>query len=355
VKKLTLSVAGGRKTQAIVDECALARADQRILVLTFTLTNQAELRSRLMAKGPLAARVQVMGWFSFLLGHWVRPYLPLRFPGRRLGGLNFEGDPGRYATDAARFLDGSRRAYRRHLPHLARDVCDASEGAVIDRLARIYDTIYIDEVQDLNGYDLEILDTLLSAPLDLNMVGDIRQAILATNPREQKNRQYRGIAVKKWFEHQAQSGRMAIVHMSDTWRCNQQIADFADSIFDPAHGFVTTVSHNTSQTGHDGVFVIAQEDAADYVETCDPLCLRRSAASARGMSLPFVNIGVAKGRDVKRVMIWPTAKMTMFLRTGTMLEDLGACELYVAVTRARASVAFVVKKPQDFKLPVWRP
>jgi hypothetical protein len=355
MKRLTLSVAGGRKTQAIVDECALAHADRRILVLTYTLTNQAELRSRLMAKGPLTARVQVMGWFSFLMGHWVRPYLPLRFEGRRLGGLNFEGDPGRYATDEARFLDDSQRAYRRHLPHLARDVCDASKGAVIDRLARIYDTLYIDEVQDLNGYDLEILDTLLDAPLDLGMVGDIRQAILATNPREPKNRQYKGIAAKKWFERQAKAGRIAIAHMSETWRCNQQIADFADSIFDPAHGFVATVSRNTSQTGHDGVFVIAQEDAADYVETYEPLCLRRNAASARGVSLPFVNIGVAKGRDVKRVLVWPTAKMTMFLRTGTTLEDSGACELYVAVTRARASVAFVVKKPQDFKLPVWQP
>jgi superfamily I DNA/RNA helicase len=354
VKALTLSVAGGRKTQSVVNECVAAQPGRRILVVTYTQTNQAVVRSRLTSVGPPAARVQVMGWFSFLMGHWVRPYLPLRFSNGRLGGLNFEGDPGWYATGEARFLDSSQRAYRRHLAQLAYDVCDASKGSVIDRLCRIYDALYIDEVQDLNGYDLEVLDTLLSAPIDLNMVGDVRQALLATNPREQKNRQYKGIAVKSWFEKQAKAERMTISHTSDTWRCNQTIATFADSIFKPAHGFPATLSRNSSCTGHDGVFVVAQDDVADYARAFDPLCLRHNASSAKGVSLPFVNIGLAKGSDVPRVLVWPTAKMTAFLRDGTMLEDTGACELYVAVTRARSSVAFAVKKPQDFTLPAWR-
>jgi hypothetical protein len=195
---------------------------------------------------------------------------------------------------------------------------------------------------------------LLDAPIDLRMVGDVRQALLATNPREKKNEQYKGIAIKAWFEKQAKAERMTISHTSDTWRCNQVIADFADSIFDSSLGFPATHSQNISQTGHDGVFVIAEKDVFDYVQAFTPLCLRHSASSARNVALPFVNIGVAKGRDVERVMVWPTAKMTAFLRHGTMLEGIGGCELYVAVTRGRASVAFVVKDSQHFALPEWQ-
>jgi DNA helicase II / ATP-dependent DNA helicase PcrA len=354
VRELTLSVAGGRKTQSIVDACAAATAERRILVLTYTQTNQGALRARLAATG-LAARVNVMGWFSFLMAHWVRPYLPMHFPERRLRGLNFEGDPGRYATGEARFLDSEYRAYRRHVAHLAHDVCGASGGSVIDRLSRIYDAIHIDEVQDLNGYDLEVLGLLLDAPTDLAMVGDVRQAVLLTNPRDLKNKQYKGMAILKWFESQEQAGRIQIQHSNQTWRCNQAIADLADSIFAASWGFPATESMNSRQTVHDGIFVVGRADAGRYVEKFGPLCLRISANSARGVDLPFMNIRVAKGMDVERVFIWPTEGMEGFLRDGTMLEGTPCCDLYVAVTRARSSVAFAVKKPEDFRFPVWRP
>lgn len=174
MNRLTLAVAGGRKTQAIVDDCVAAVRGRRILVLTFTVANQRELKSRLAVHSPLAADVEVQGWFSFLLGEWARPYLPRLFPGRRIKGLNFDGDPGWYATGESRYLDHDGQAYRLHLAQLAYETNAAADSAVLDRLCRIYDTIYIDEVQDLNGYDLELLKQLMGAPIDLVMVGDVR-------------------------------------------------------------------------------------------------------------------------------------------------------------------------------------
>ncbi len=355
MRHVALSVAGGRKTQSIVEECAAAVPERRVLVLTYTQTNQAALRTRLADVGLLRARVEVLGWFSFLMAHCVRPYVPLHFSGRRLRGLNFDGDPGMFTSGRARFLDSEQRAYRLHLAQLAVEVSKASGGAVIDRLSRIYDAIHIDEIQDLNGYDLEVLELLLDAPIDLGLVGDVRQALLATNPREPKNRQYKGIEIMKWFEKQAKAGRLIITYRSETWRCNQEIADFADRIFDASWGFPPTDSHNARRTGHDGVFVVARTDVPEYVEAFEPLCLRHSAGSGRGIDLPFVNIAVAKGMDVERVLIWATERMERFLGDGTMLGGTPCCELYVAVTRARASVAFAVKRSEDFSLPVWRP
>jgi DNA helicase-2/ATP-dependent DNA helicase PcrA len=355
VKRLRLAVAGGRKTQSIIDECVAAPGERRILVLTYTQANQDEIRRRLHARAPLDAHVTVQGWFSFLLAHWVRPYVPCLFAECRLRGLNFEGDPGQWAKGKQRFLDKEWRAYKRHLARLALDVNEASTGAVVDRLSRLYDTIYVDEVQDLNGYDLEILDALIDSPISLTLVGDVRQAILQTNVQDPKNKQYKGVKIKKWFDERCSSGRLGLSHKSRTWRCNQSIADFADSIFDETWGFPKTESCNEALTGHDGLFVVAADDAFAYLETYSPLCLRVSANVARGVELPFVNIGVAKGMDVERVLIWPTAGVLDFLKRGTTLEPTPCCSLYVAVTRAQASVAFAVKDLDGLALRVWRP
>jgi hypothetical protein len=355
MKRLHLAVAGGRKTQSIVDECAAASEGRRILVLTYTQVNQEQVLSRLARFAPLDASVHVLGWFSFLMAHWVRPYVPLLFLGRRLRGLNFDGDPGQYATGQMRFLDSESKAYKRHLAHLSIDVNAASSGAVVDRLSRLYDTIYVDEVQDLNGYDLEVVDALIDASVSLTLVGDVRQSLLLTNPRDPKNKQYKGLKIKNWFGERKEAGRLIVTHESRTWRSNQAIADFADSIFDAGWGFPSTESCNNEETGHDGVFAVADTEASDYVATFNPLCLRHSAAIARTVPFPFINIGIAKGMDVERVLIWPTKGVLGFLGKGKALDPTPCCSLYVAVTRARASVAFVVERPDQFSLPIWRP
>lgn len=351
---LELAVAGGRKTQGIVDRCTTSDGE-RILVVTYTLANQKELRNRLAGKGPLAARVEVQGWFSFLMNHWVRPYLPCVFAGRRLRGLNFDGDPGRYATGAGRFLDGEDRAYKLHLAQLACQTAEASGGAVCNRLERIYDRIYVDEVQDLNGWDLEVLLAMAGSEIQLSMVGDVRQALLLTNPRDQKNSRYKGVRIKEWFGLLESKGVLEVTHSSTTWRCNQAIADFADSIFGDDWEFEKTASKNGDSTGHDGVFVVHPDNLDTYMAAFEPSCLRHSAASARNLDLPFETFGMAKGMSVDRVLIAPTAPMTEFLKKGSPLGDQAACALYVAVTRARYSVAFVTEHADKIKLDEWNP
>jgi len=355
MNRLTLAVAGGRKTQGIVDHCADVDAAARILVLTYTVANQDELSRRLAKQSPLEAAVDVQGWFSFLLSHWVRPYLPRLFPGRILCGLNFDGDPGQYATGEARFLDSDGRAYKRHLARLATEVDEASGGAVLDRLSRIYGRLWIDEVQDLNGYDLVVLERLMDSNIELAMVGDVRQAILQTNVRDPKYKQYKGVEIKRWFDLQVKKGRLQIDQHSTTWRCNAAIAGFADGIFDPDWGFGAITSHNQAKTGHDGLFALDYEHAAAYVSKFRPLCLRHSAASARSLDLPFVNIRMAKGLEHDRVLLALTGPMRDFICSGKPLTPSAACSLYVAVTRARASVALLTERPGQLALPLWTP
>jgi DNA helicase-2/ATP-dependent DNA helicase PcrA len=275
----------------------------------------------------------------------VRPYLPMRWPGRRLRGLNFDGDPGMFATGESRFLDSDGRAYRLHLAQLALETHRASSGAVLDRLSRIYDEVYVDEIQDLNGYDLEVLAELMASPMNLNLVGDVRQALIQTNIRDPKNKQYKGTSVKRWFDEHEKRGNLEISYEAITWRSNQLIADFADSIFDGSWGFGRTVSRNTDVTGHDGLFAVSPEHVDEYVARYSPLCLRHNANCAKSLDLPFMNIRIAKGLSRDRVLIGPTAAMIDFLRKGKAMDEIPSCSLYVAVTRARFSVAFVADNP----------
>jgi hypothetical protein len=55
-----------------------------------------------------------------------------------------------------------------------------------------------------------------------------------------------------------------------------------------------------------------------------------------------MNIGNSKGRTFDRVMIFPTLPMKKYLETKNLDVAGDIAKLYVAVTRARYSVAFVV-------------
>ncbi len=51
----------------------------------------------------------------------------------------------------------------------------------INRLANIYSHLYIDEVQDMAGYDLEIIELLMKSHIAVTCVGDGKQATFKTN------------------------------------------------------------------------------------------------------------------------------------------------------------------------------
>jgi DNA helicase II / ATP-dependent DNA helicase PcrA len=354
MNNLVLAVAGGRKTQSIVRACAEAKPDRKLLVLGYTRTSQDELEQRITAAAPFKRNVEVLGWYAFLLRHFVRPYLPLKYPGHRLTGLNFDGEPisGFYAGGASRYLDVEDRAYKLHLSKLALDVASQSNGAVIDRLQHIYDEIYVDEVQDLGGHDLDIVESLFRSNIDIHLVGDMRQALLSTNVRDPRHKKYRFARLIDWFRLQEKGGLLRIEERPETYRSNQTIADSSDTIFASSHQYSPTVSCSTEAHEHSGMFAVARADIAAYRAGFDPLCLRHGANSGGELDLPYVTFGNAKGRTVQHVLIYPTDGIRSFLTEGKELEGRAACALYIAVTRAQHSVGFILDTASS-RLECW--
>lgn len=353
--RLTLAVAGSRKTQGIVEHCASLPTERRVLVLTFTQANQAELRSRIKQYAGHHHNIEVMGWFSFLLSHFAKPFLPFKFPGQRVLGFNFEGRPYFMARGQSRFLDANGAAYACELGRLAHELVANSKGSLLRRLECIYDEILIDEVQDLSSHDWDIFDVLLRSSIRIWMVGDIRQSVLATNPRSKKNSKYSYANAITWFREREAEGILEIKDSVTTWRCHPLIAAFSDTIFDPSWNFAATQSMNDTVTGHDGVYLVSSKHVHEYVGLYQPQCLRHSVTSGKNFNLDYLNFKVAKGMTYDRVLIVPTAPIEKFIASGTYLEATPASSFYVAVTRAKQSVAIVLDDAGTSKLPVWQP
>lgn len=352
---LTLAVAGSRKTQGIVERCAALPNAHRVLVLTYTQANQEELLSRLRQYAGDHHHVEVMGWFTFLLRHFAKPFLPFKFAGKRVLGFNFDGRPYYMAKGMSRFMDSSGAVYGCELGRLSYELIGESKGALLKRLECIYDEILIDEVQDLSAYDWEIIDVLLHSSINVRMVGDIRQAVLATNPRSSKNTKYSYASAIDWARKRQAQGVLEILESVTTWRCHPAIAKFSDSIFDPSWKFPETQSVNYDTTDHDGVFLVSSKHVLEYIQIFQPQCLRYSISSGKAFDLDYLNFKVAKGMTYDRVLIVPTAPIAEFIGSGTCLESNSASSFYVAVTRAKQSVAIVIDKSGTSSLPFWSP
>jgi hypothetical protein len=334
-----LAVAGGRKTECIV-ESAIAEKCGRVWILTYTNENQRHILRRLHQKhGGSPPHVEVMGWFSFLIDHCIKPYQrALTREPLFLKGLNFEGERSRYARKEEihrYFFDRSAKIYRNGASDFATLLNEATNGAVIERLEGIYAAIYIDEVQDLVGYDLDLLEILFRSGIRIVVAGDIRQHTLATNTGS-RHKQYRGPGFVEWLTTQSSDCRLE--HRSENYRCNQAICDFANGLFP---NLPASVSKDVDVTEHDGVFEISNGDVLTYVEQWSPVVLRHSKVT-NTLDLPSINIGVAKGSTYDRVLIFPTKPMLTYLADRDSSKLKAPESLYVAVTRARHSVAFVV-------------
>lgn len=353
---LTLAVAGSGKTQSIIDACAAADSGKRILVLTYTAANQQELRERLATSAGDRHNVEVRGWFSFLINDFARPYLPFLYQGKRVQGFDFQSAPQQRVANEQwrRYFNKHDEARRVHLPQLAHRVNDAAAGKPVARLERVYDRIFIDEAQDLCGWDLEVLRLLIASSVPLDLVGDVRQAIISTNDQEPKNKKYQKMGIWDWFRREEKAGRLAINQMSKSHRCRPEITALADSLFASELGFDATESLNAIATAHDGIFLVKSADVRAYVETFAPMFLRWNARSGVMFDhLSPLNIGKSKGLSSDHVLVFPTGEMRRHLQNGTPLERLRAAYLYVAVTRARQSVAFILDEPGDCIHPYW--
>ena len=339
--RIILASAGSGKTTTIVTEAALERGVRSALV-TYTNNSEAELRIRVNGIcGCVPPHLRTATWFGFLLQHLVRPYQRAAYAGRVRGLAFVNGISARGTREA----DTKRHYFRRpgdmYIDKVSKFACmliRETGGKPVDRLAHIVDRIYVDEAQDLAGYDLNLIERLLDSDIEVVLVGDHRQATFKTN-QSAKNRRFGGQRIIDKFAEWEVGGRARVEIHNHSYRCVQEICDAADKLFPDVAG---TISRNHTRTGHDGMFLVRQRDVGGYVERFSPQALRYNRRMKNVPGIPY-NFGGAKGMTFERVLIFPHKPLETYCLTGK-LEDAGRelPKIYVAMTRARQSVGIVV-------------
>ena len=338
-----IACAGAGKTTGLA-ELALKLSGARILLTTYTNENVAQIRKGIVDQGRfIPSNIIVESWFRFLLREGVRPYQNYLSSGKRVRSIFYPKKRNIFQKKDDYFTSGGD-IYGDKLSEFVFDCNKSSDGRVIARLERMYDYILIDELQDFSGYDLDVVRELLLSKIIVTLVGDPRQATYATN-RAPKNKKYKRAGVFQWIQERAVADEIKIEDSTCSHRCNQMILDIADSLYPD---LPRTTSANTELTGHDGVFAIPPSAVKAYMSLYNPMVLRYNN-KIDTLSCKAINIGVSKGRTYNRVLIFPTAPMVSFLETGIPEKAGDKCRLYVAMTRAKYSVAFVVKNPLSLK------
>lgn len=343
LNNVTIAAAGSRKTTSIVKE-ALEDLKKRVLIVTYTLDNIEQIKSYIIKEeGFIPTNISIQTWYSFLLANGVRPYQNFIYSKKRISSINFVQSRSTFKakkTDIPRYYL-TKSGDKIHTDKISEFIClinEKSKGKVINRLESIYDKVFIDEVQDLAGYDFEFLELLFKSNLEVLVVGDFRQATYFTNPST-KNRKFKGKNIHNLFKDWEKKGLCKINEKNECFRCNQDICNLADSLYPD---MTKTISKNTEDVMHQGIYLIQKKDVMSYVEEHNPKILRDNKRTDT-MGLEAINFGISKGQTFDNVLIFPNNPMKKFLKDKlpSKLADRTKANFYVALTRARSSVAIV--------------
>lgn len=353
MNKLIIASAGAGKTTFVVkDALEKASQDKRVLITTFTEACESEIHQKIIDEhGCVPENIFIQTWFSFLISHGVKPYQGQLFTFDTKGMLLINGKSGlKYNgkfpvywgedEDFEKFyFSPQRKIYSDKLAQLVIRCETASKGKVFDRISRCFDVIYIDEVQDLAGYDLEVLDSLFKIATDIVLVGDPRQAIYSTN-NSRKNKKYVKSEIVNFFEDSKLEIETDNTSLVVNYRCPQSICDYSNLLYPD---LPKSNSGNNQLTGHDGLFALPVEHLDHYLKKYTPIQLRDSIRTAVNEKYPTLNFGKSKGLTLERVIIYPSSPMVSWLKNNNSeISKAARAKLYVALTRAKHSVAVVL-------------
>lgn len=356
--KLVIAAAGSGKTTEIV-ESALKINEKRVLITTFTDANRDEIYKKFYELNKcIPCNVTIQTWFSFLLEHGIRPFqgstTEIKINGILLvnekSGIRARpsnGHPiywGEERNFDKHYFSPDYRVFTDKLSKLVVRCNGNSDGMVIKRISNLFPHIFIDEIQDMAGYDLDIIKAFLESKIVLTMVGDPRQVTYLTH-HEQKYAKYKNGKIAEFIQEECRSLKCEIDKdsLKISYRNNFEICKFSSKLYP---NLAPCCSAQSAITGHDGVFLVAKEDVEKYLEKYHPIQLRYTQTTPVNSNYEAINFGYSKGRTFDRVIIYPTRPILKWLDNhNSTLEERSRARFYVAITRAKYSVAIIVDDP----------
>lgn len=364
--KLIIAAAGSGKTTLLVKESKKIK-DENVLITTYTEANEAEIRNKF--NGRIPQNITIRTWFSFLLQHGVRPYqsiMHMDLHDKKIGFYLSEKQSGfRYTNKKGQpvywgekdffnfYFTKSIQIYSDKISRFIIKCNDKTDGGIINRISRIYPYIYIDEIQDLAGWDLELLKNLFNSKSSIFLVGDPRQVTYLTH-HPKKYSKYKDGRIKDFVENECNKTEKLCdideTTLEKSHRNNVMICNFSSTLFPNYPGSKPcecAKCRNYTET-HEGVFLIRKNDVGEYLEKFNTTQLRWSISTKVNSNFDAYNFGGSKGLDFDRVLIYPTDDMKKWIfNNGYNLKNETRAKFYVAITRAKYSVGIVCDYPDE--------
>ncbi len=371
--KLIIAAAGSGKTTYLVNE-AKNITDENVLITTYTESNEAEIRNKF--NGCIPKNIKIQTWFSFLLQHGVRPYQSImndELHNKKIGFFltgeksakkyDKNGNPiyiknpmtgikqpvywGEKENLLKYYFTKDIKIYSDKISKFIFECNNQTKGEVINRISRIYKYIYIDEIQDLAGWDLEIIKLLIDSESNILMVGDPRQVTYLTQ-HSGKYEKYIDGKIKEFIEQEfSKKGNLCFVDeitLQKSHRNNKLICEFSSSLYPqyPASIPCECEKCRKNKEIHEGIFLIRENDVDEYLQQYKPIQLRWSISKRVNPNFDVYNFGYSKGLSFDHVLIYPTDPMTKWIFNNNFnLTNEARAKFYVAITRAKHSVGIV--------------
>lgn len=360
--KLIIASAWSWKTTYLVEE-ALKIINKNVLITTYTEANEDEIRKKIInKKWYIPKNITIQTWFSFLLQHWVRPYQSVinnkLFDKKIWFFLSENG-----STTTYKWKDWKIYSYSKEKNFFQYfftseewlNICSDTisdfiincnnkiDNEVINRISRIFPNIFIDEIQDLAWWDLEIIKILMKSDSNILLVWDPRQVTYLTH-HSQKYQKYVNWKIEDFLNDECKKLWFTIDKetLKNSHRNNKIICEFSSKLFpnfEKTESCLCKECHN-ELIDHQWVFLLNKKDIENYCKKYNPTILKRSWSE-----LPEWNFGKSKWLTFDRVLIYPTTSknwMKDWIKNNTIeLNPETRCKFYVAITRAKYSVAIV--------------
>lgn len=365
MNKYIIAAAGAGKTTYLVNE-ALKEPGKKILITTYTESNEEEIRRKfLKLNNSIPINVTIQSWYSFLLKDWVKPFQgsfnELLFNYEIRGMLLVNSASGvKYSFEKygkkinvlysekddflKHYFTSTGKIYSDKISKFSHTANSKTNSAILNRLSLLYDKIYIDEVQDLAGYDLELIKLLFKSKIETELVGDPRQVTYLTHNPD-KHRKYTEGNLKNYLLDNCKSlikDNINETLLNKSHRNNKLICDYSSKLYPTFKITEPCDCCNNGKTEHTGIFIIKKNDVIKYLEKYNPVQLKWDSRVFINDSYSSMNLGESKGRTYERVIIYPTQGMINWIKNNqSNLEPSTRAKFYVGLTRARYSVAIV--------------
>jgi DNA helicase II / ATP-dependent DNA helicase PcrA len=328
-KRVVFAVAGSGKTTRLINELDLLK---RVLLITYTENNCLEIRRRVIAKfGYLPENITVSTYFTFLNSFCYRPLL---LPEMKTKGISFDR-PAEHTSrmtlaNRGRYVTSGGRIYHARMAKLLE-----VKGCIVElqrRIARYYDKVFVDEVQDFGGHDFNLLKQIVAADVEVLLVGDFFQHTYSTSVDGAVNKGLHDSYER--FKNALRDAGLTVdtTSLLNSHRCSSTVCEFIREHIGmeihPAVDRAATVS------------VVRDVDTAALIYACDDT-VKLFFKEHEKYSCHSQTWGASKGLDHYRdVCVVMTGVAWEKYEQGG-LSDLAALsrnKLYVACSRARGNL-----------------